>query len=628
MSEQLAPVLLIPVKKCQFTPGRFAFSKKPVLASPKAWDVVGLEQVQHDLSLLGRKASIVANAFGSADIRIIHSAQTKVPQSYGLDITSTGITITAGDDAGAYYGLQTLRDIIKNEGASLRCLKILDWPDFGRRGVYHDCSRGKVPTLETLKQLVVRLAHWKINELSLYIEDVFTFTRHPDIGKGSSPLAPQEICELRDFCKIHHVRLVGSLASLGHMEHILKLPRYQKLGELPGYRYYPGGTMLCPTDPGSIKLVGELYEEIIPLFDAPDFNVCGDEPWELGKGRSQALASRVGTGKVYVDFILKLHKLCQKYGKRMNMWADIVLSHPETLKMLPRDIVMLNWEYEASGKRTAQTAQIAKAGFEFMVCPGTSSWNAHGTRLANSMENVCEFAEIGLKYKSAGMLNTDWGDNGHRNFLGVSMHGFAHGAAHSWNHSGVDDQKFTKNFCRDMFGCCAKGIDRLIVAIGSTYKLCGAPHFNESALFWGLIEPLVFKNAGDPYKPDSPRNRSRIDSMTDKGLAAVIKQLAPSQDIAVHFDHLDDFDAMTVIEYQAAASMDLLAAKRALVAKAMRKGESISSNVFKEIAAEMHSLSSSFSQIWMARNRRSRLNDNLKIFRQVEREALKYSHSR
>ena len=33
--------------------------------------------------------------------------------------------------------------------------------------------------------------------------------------------------------------------------------------------------------------MAELYEEFVPLFEAADFNVCGDETWDLGKGRSK-----------------------------------------------------------------------------------------------------------------------------------------------------------------------------------------------------------------------------------------------------------------------------------------------------------------------------------------------------
>jgi len=213
------------------------------------------------------------------------------------------------------------------------------------------------------------------------------------------------------------------------MEKILALPKYRHLGELPGYNGHPGGTTLYPSDPGSIKLISRMYKEFLPLFQAEDFNICGDEPWELGKGRSKRQAKKLGVGKVYLNFILKIHKLCQKYGKRMNMWADIVLTHPEIIPAIPKDIVMLNWDYYPEGKWMRRTNEIVDAGLSVVCCPGTHGWQSHGSRMKHAINNVARFSRIARKYAAEGLLNTDWGDFGHRNTLGVSLHGFAHGAA-------------------------------------------------------------------------------------------------------------------------------------------------------------------------------------------------------
>ena len=222
--------------------------------------------------------------------------------------------------------------------------------------------KGKVPKLGTLKELATWLSHWKINEIQLYVENVFTFKKHPEIGKGYSPFTSEEILSLQEHCKTHHIRLVGSLSSFGHFEKILSLPKYRHLGEKPGFRGFPGGTTLCPIDPDTIKLVAELYSEFVPLFKAEDFNVCCDETWELGKGRSEKKATRIGVGQVYLDFLLKIHRLCEKHGKRMNAWADIILNHPELLGKLPKDLVLLNWEYEHNGANITKNQRNRRFG--------------------------------------------------------------------------------------------------------------------------------------------------------------------------------------------------------------------------------------------------------------------------
>ena len=611
---QLFSKLLIPIKKVTCTDGTFSWPKKPLLVSDSLSDALPLEQLQRKLKKHLKITSLITyNAFGPATLRICRDSGFKQVEAYRISVTPKGIQITTGSDAGAYYAIQTLCDLVTVSAGVLPCCRIDDAPDFNRRGVYHDCSRGKVPTLETLKQLVERLAHWKINELQLYIENVFAFSRHPEIGRGYNPLTANEIVLLQEHCRKHHVRLVGSLASFGHMEKILSLPAYQHLGEMPGFRGYPGGSCLCPTDPGSIKLIGELYEEFVPLFSDPNFNVCCDETWELGKGRSQRKATRVGAGRVYLYFFLRIHRLCQKYGKRMNAWADIVLKYPELLDQLPKDITLLNWEYEHNGPNISRTREIADSGIDMMVCPGTSSWLTHGSRLPNSMKNIKFFAAQGRKYQAEGLLITDWGDQGHRNFLGVSLHAFAHGAAHAWHGSGVDEQRFTRNFCRSMFGQRNTKLAKVITMLGNTYLTCGATAANRSVLFDALYEPVQVK---------TETTCSAIDRTTDKGLRKIVHSLSSNSLWPLIRTNLPEFERIALKEMKLAADMDLLAAKRALTIKQIRKGHTVQRSQLVRLAGNTGSIANRFSDLWLLRNKRSRLSDNSRLFRKMQREML------
>ncbi len=555
-----------------------------------------------------KKVSLRKGFFRLTDSAVLKFYQDNAicnPEGYKIEILADSIEIYTATEAGSFYAIQTIKDLSVIYNNKLPCCVVEDWPDFKRRGVYLDCSRGKVPKLSTLKQLVEKLAHWKINELQLYIENVFTFKKHPLIGKGYSPFTPTEIIELQEHCKKYHIKLVGSLASFGHFERILSLPKYQRLGELAGFRGYPGGTTLCPTNPGSIKLVSDLYSEFVPLFDAEDFNVCCDETWELGEGKSKKLADKIGKGEVYLQFLLEIYKLCQKYGKRMNVWADIVLKHPELLKKLPKDIVMLNWEYEQDGRNLYRTKEIAKAGTPFMVCPGTSSWLTHGTRLANAMGNVANFAKQGRKFGAEGLLNTDWGDNGHRNMLGVSLHSFAHGAAHSWNGKAVDDEKFTEKFCSSFFGQKNNNLAKIMKKLGSNYITCGTNVPNRSWLYPALVEPI--KN----ITPDS-----YIYKMDEKGLKKIArdcfvvsarqKPLETSRN-----DKTTGFEKIAIEEIALAVRMDVLAAKKALAIK---------NNKFSELR-KLHKpfmvMADDFKKLWLMRNKPSRLKENMNLFKQA-----------
>ena len=535
----------------------------------------------------------LTDKFDLAELEVHRDKTIKNSEGYKIKITAAGVEIFANTDAGAYYAVQTIRDLLKIYGNKLPLCKIDDEPDFKRRGVYLDCSRGKVPTVETVKQLIERLARWKINELQLYIENVFTFKKHPDISKGYSPFTPQDILEIQDCCKLHHINFVGSLASFGHFEKILSLPKYRHLGEMPGFRGFPGGTTLNPTDSESIKLVDDLYSEFMPLFEAEDFNVCCDETWESGQGKSKKLADKVGKGKIYLNFLLKIHKLCKKYGKRMNVWADIVLQHPELLKKLPKNIVLLNWEYEKNGENIYKTQKIAKTGINFMVCPGTSSWQTHGSRLQNAMGNIKNFAAQGRKYHAEGLLNTDWGDFGHRNFLGVSLLGFAYGAAQSWNGKAIDDKKFTENFCFHLFGQRTPQMAKAIKLLGSSYIASGTIK-NKCLLYHTLVAPIISEDT--------------LKIAKTAGLKKIIKRLSNKNLWPDSVPVEEKFERLAFEEFKLAAEMDVLAAKRTLTAKGIKSGF---------IKKDVRKIAKQFSTLWLARNKPSRLKDNLRLFQQI-----------
>src|SRR5260221_13426288 len=89
------------------------------------------------------------------------------PESYFLEVSPNRIFLFGSDEAGLFYGRQTLTQLRRQFPDSLPCLRIKDWPDFPARGVMLDISRDKVPTMQTLYRLVDMLSEWKINQLQL-----------------------------------------------------------------------------------------------------------------------------------------------------------------------------------------------------------------------------------------------------------------------------------------------------------------------------------------------------------------------------------------------------------------------------------------------------------------------------
>jgi hypothetical protein len=437
-------------------------------------------------------------------------------QGYELTITPHGIVIEGAEPVGVFYGVCTLAQLLQQYGSQLPALHIVDWPDFAARGVMLDISRDKVPRMHTLYQLVDMLAGWKINQLQLYTEHTFAYRRHPDVWADASPMTGDEILALDAFCRERYIELVPNQNSFGHMERWLVHRRYAHLAEIPDRFTTPQGVVqgpfsLCPIDPGSIQLVGDLLDELLPHFSSRQVNVGCDETFDLGQGRSKEECARRGTHRVYLDYLLAVYREVAARQHTMQFWSDILVQAAELVPELPRDCVALEWGYEADHPFDRHCELFAASGIPFYVCPGTSAWCSLGGRTDNAIANLRNAAESGLKFGARGYLITDWGDLGHWQVLPVSFLGLAVGAAFSWapdanRHIDVPAVVSMHAF-RDPTG----NMGRVAFDLGNVYKVPGMALHNSSVLFWALQWSLEQIRASG-YQPDYAAALDAIDS--------------------------------------------------------------------------------------------------------------------
>lgn len=376
----------------------------------------------------------------------LYEGQNLNSEKYDLLISEKIIELKGESSQALFYAVQTLRQIFMQSKQKIPCLKISDFADFSMRGFYHDVTRGKVPTLKTLKELVDKLAFYKLNQLQLYIEHTFAFSKIPELWFDKDPLTADEILELDQYCKLNHVELIPSLATFGHLYELLRIKRFEHLNELDikasEIPYCFHDRMMHYTvdvsQDESFELVRSMIEEYLPLFSSKYFNICGDETVDLGKGKNKQKADTLTSGRLYVDFLNKLISVVKENGKTAMFWGDIVTHWPNLFQEIPKDTIFLNWDYSPNVLDTV-TKQFSQAGVSQVVCPGTLGWSRFANNINDASMNISKMVAHGKKYNAIGVLTTDWGDCGHVNFLSSSIHGLALGAALSWNADSFSD---------------------------------------------------------------------------------------------------------------------------------------------------------------------------------------------
>ncbi len=373
------------------------------------------------LLLIGRDTKLLKKI----DEPEFKTAETWGEEGYFLHILPNRIVVAANTEAGLFYGVQSLKQLIRANRSenSIPCLTITDKPSMRYRGWMDDISRGPIPTVEFIKKEIRTMAEFKQNFFNLYTEHVFRSDKYPDISPTDG-FTPAEIKELADYAAKYHIDLMGNFQSFGHMAKILSNPFYAHLGD--------NGDILNPADERTYTFLSDLYSEMIPAYKSNFFNINCDETFGLGEGKSKAMADSIGESGIYAYHINRIDKLIKPYGKRIMMWGDIAVNKPEIISRLPKDLIVLSWGYHAAESFDDAIKPFVKSGFDFMVAPGVGCWGELWPALGNAAVNISNYTRDGAKLGAMGMMNTAWDDNGH-NLFEYNWHGLAWGAECSWN---------------------------------------------------------------------------------------------------------------------------------------------------------------------------------------------------
>jgi len=367
------------------------------------------------------------------------------PEAYILHIRPGGIKIKSKTETGTYYAICTLKQVFRQHSDhAIRCMTIRDWPDFPHRAIMLDVSRDRVPTMESLYKRIEMWGELKYNQLQLYMEHTFAYHDHQKVWENASPFTAGEIRHIEGYCRKHAIELVPNQNSFGHMERWLVHPEYRKLAESPEGFTDPWGifrktpSTLSPAEPSTISFLKSLYDELLPNFESRFFNIGGDETYELGMGISKKLCEEIGKEKVYINFIDELRRLAAARGKRIMVYADMILQFPHIPGEISDDIILLEWGYESNHPFERNTLRLKESGLEFYVCAGTSSWNSIGGRWGNAKGNIRKAAFYGRKNGAVGFLLTDWGDNGHWQQPIISIPACFYAAQAAWNQEKIE----------------------------------------------------------------------------------------------------------------------------------------------------------------------------------------------
>jgi hypothetical protein len=472
-----------------------------------------------------------------------------------------------------------------------------------------------VPTVEYVKRQIRTFAMLKMNMHSLYMEHTFASKSHPLFAPEQGSYTPEELKEIVEYGRKYHVEIVPEQQTFGHLHKVIKYEKYNRLAEVPY------GDVITPQEEDSYKFVANLYKEIDEIFPSKFFHIGADETFELGEGRSREETKTKGVGAVYFEHINRVREVLKPYNRRLMMWGDIALNHPELIGEIPKDMIVMNWAYGARDSYDSRIEPFQKAGLQQFVCPSVWNFNLIFPNNEFATVNIRNFVRDGQKAGALGVMNTNWDDDGETLFE-MDWYGVGLGAAAGWENAPLNIEDFDKKFDWAFFRSQNAQFTENIRTLGAASKTLGLVNVTQNALFWQNPFTADFQKRARENQEKAQQLRLNVEAVEENLIkngasAKRNREMIPAMHFAAErFNHLGR--RLILIEQFSRAYWDayLNMSDRPKVRKLSWYSGAIY-NYTREMAEELAEMKRKYRELYLAENKPSHLESVLARYDQA-----------
>lgn len=353
-------------------------------------------------------------------------------EGYVLEITDRKVEIKSSTDAGLWYGLMTLGQLLEDandQDVPLPLCTISDEPALAYRAVHLDVKH-HLEKKEYYYELMDRFAAQKINAVIVEIEDKLKYELQPKVG-SSDGFTIAEWKEISDYAMARNIRISPLVQGLGHASFILKHKEYEPLRDDPKSDW-----AFNPLNEETYKVQFDLYEDALRAFPYANYlHVGGDEVHTTGRNsgksplelqliwlnRVSEYASQKGLTPIFWDDMPLQNAGVYRsiYNSKLtavqvdSIWAVNEPNLNKYIDMFPKNCVYMRWNYdmpESPGNIRA-IKWFSDNGFNVMgATAGQTRWNLMPQDQSNT-NNIRDFALISIRNKADGLLLTLWDDD-------------------------------------------------------------------------------------------------------------------------------------------------------------------------------------------------------------------------
>ncbi|QZT37596.1 family 20 glycosylhydrolase [Halosquirtibacter xylanolyticus] len=346
----------------------------------------------------------------SNSIILSYDAQIE-DEAYELLITEENINIKASSNAGAFYALQTIKQMIPAEmlgckQVNIPCLEISDKPAFKWRGYMLDVSRHFFP-IKNLYEVIDHISSIKMNRFHIHLADDqgwrIEIDSYPQLNKIGSwrvdyintdesksnwwgrpaqkekdkatyggYYTKKELKALIKYAQEKHIEIIPEIDVPGHSQEILA--SYPFLSCFPDKKYHvaTGGVFkdntICPSNPKSYEFLDAIITEVAEIFPSKYLHIGGDEcnkkNWNSHTQCKNFMHQHhlKDAHELQSYFIKQVEKIVNSKGKELIGWDEIIQGG------LSPNATVMSWRGEKGG------INAAKQGHDVIMAPNYANY--------------------------------------------------------------------------------------------------------------------------------------------------------------------------------------------------------------------------------------------------------------
>lgn len=333
---------------------------------------------------------------GKAELLLLKNGEQSNVEAYSLIISPERIVVSASGDAGIFYGLQTLLQLMESGKGRLTCVEIKDVPRFVYRGMMLDISRhffkkefvyrqldmlaryklnvfqlhlhdtgGWRIQLESHPELTKYTAFRKVSDWGKWVEERYPFCLQTDSGAYGGYYTRKDIKDILHYAAIRHIQVVPEIDLPGHSSDVLHACPQLACNGINWKQSHE----LCLGKDETFQFTNDVLGEIMELFPSKYIHIGGDEcstrHWsECPECRKRMQAEHIDSvNKLQSYYTSRLQKYAESCGRQIIGWDEILDGN------LSKNAVIMSWRPQSGSAQKA-----LREGFKVIMAPSHNTY--------------------------------------------------------------------------------------------------------------------------------------------------------------------------------------------------------------------------------------------------------------